>query len=188
MVLVIICTTVVDTRGQRYTILYGNRLCRNVWTSGENRSCGSNTVSSDVSQKETFSSNDLCEHFSKIAWNVTDTRIKLQAWTSCTVLYVYERICHSSGRRKELQIQLLTKYRAPWHVSAEHVMSVCTLVTINVFHVFHSFHFWTRNNLHCIHPCRHQHQFRLYLYAAIIGDNLIDPYMLPEHLNGHSCI
>lgn len=48
----------------------------------------------------------------------------------------------------------------------------------------HNNHFWTENNPHVIRANRHQHRFSVNVWAGIIGNHLIGPYLLPPRLTG----
>lgn len=51
---------------------------------------------------------------------------------------------------------------------------------------FHNTHQWAEENPHSLRQSRHQQQFSLNVWAAIIADHLIGPYFLPPRLNGLS--
>lgn len=46
-------------------------------------------------------------------------------------------------------------------------------------------HIWNENNPHVIALRRDQHQFVINIWAGIVGEQIIGPYLLPPHLNGH---
>lgn len=50
----------------------------------------------------------------------------------------------------------------------------------------HNNHYWAANNPSVIHPNSHQHRFSVNVWAGIIGNNLIGPYLLPSPLTGHA--
>lgn len=52
-----------------------------------------------------------------------------------------------------------------------------------VFNI-HNNHHWQRNNPHVIHPSRHQERFSLNVWAGIVGNHLIGPYLMPSPLRG----
>ena len=49
----------------------------------------------------------------------------------------------------------------------------------------HNNHNWDRINPHIIRPASHQHRFSVNVWAGIVHNNLIGPYMLPS-LTGHA--
>lgn len=49
---------------------------------------------------------------------------------------------------------------------------------------FHNKHIWSESNPHEICESKHQHQYSINVWAGIIGDSLIGPYILPNRLNG----
>lgn len=51
---------------------------------------------------------------------------------------------------------------------------------------FHNVHLWHEENPHAIIQSRHQHQFSINVWAGIIGDFLIGPFVLPGRLNGQN--
>ena len=52
-----------------------------------------------------------------------------------------------------------------------------------VFNI-HNSHHWQVNNPHVIYPHSHQHRFSVNVWAGIVSDNLIGPYLMPSPLNG----
>ena len=52
-----------------------------------------------------------------------------------------------------------------------------------VFNI-HNSHHWQVNNPHVIYPHSHQHRFSVNVWAGIVGDNLIGPYLMPSPLTG----
>lgn len=46
-------------------------------------------------------------------------------------------------------------------------------------------HIWDDENPHAIALRRDQHQFSVNVWAGIVGENIIGPYLLPPRLNGH---
>lgn len=50
----------------------------------------------------------------------------------------------------------------------------------------HNLHMWSDNNPHVTRQCRFQVRFAVNVWAGILGDNLIGPYILPERLNGRT--
>jgi len=50
----------------------------------------------------------------------------------------------------------------------------------------HNLHMWSGNNPHVTRQCRHQVRFAVNVWAGILGDHLIGPYILPERLNGRT--
>ena len=49
---------------------------------------------------------------------------------------------------------------------------------------YHNNHNWQQNNPHVIHPGSHQQRFNLNVWAGIVGDHLIGPYLMPSLLTG----
>lgn len=49
---------------------------------------------------------------------------------------------------------------------------------------FHNNHIWAEENPHEIAEGRHQQQFSVNVWAAIVGNHLIGPHFLPNRLNG----
>lgn len=49
---------------------------------------------------------------------------------------------------------------------------------------FHNTHVWADENPHSIMESRHQHKFSINVWAGIIGDFLIGPFLLPNRLTG----
>jgi hypothetical protein len=49
---------------------------------------------------------------------------------------------------------------------------------------FHNTHVWSDENPHVIEEFRDQHQFRINVWAGIVGDRIIGPYVLPNRLTG----
>jgi hypothetical protein len=45
---------------------------------------------------------------------------------------------------------------------------------------------WAEENPHAVVQSRHQQQFRINVWAGIIGDVLVDPHVLPQRLTGNS--
>ena len=45
---------------------------------------------------------------------------------------------------------------------------------------------WFAVNPHVIRQCEHQVTFSVNVWAGILGDHLIGPYILPERLNGRN--
>lgn len=45
-------------------------------------------------------------------------------------------------------------------------------------------HVWSHENPHAIVQFRHQHQFSVNVWAGIVGDCLVGPFVFPERLNG----
>ena len=52
-----------------------------------------------------------------------------------------------------------------------------------VFNI-HNSHNWVVNNPHVIYPHSHQHRFSVNVWAGIVGDNLIGPYLMPSPFTG----
>jgi len=50
----------------------------------------------------------------------------------------------------------------------------------------HNSHHWQVNNPHVIYPHSHQHRFSVNVWAGIVADNLIGPYLMPSPLTGES--
>lgn len=50
---------------------------------------------------------------------------------------------------------------------------------------FHNQHLWADENPQGIIQARHQQQFKINVWAGIVGDCLISPYDLPQHLIGN---
>ncbi|KAJ8869089.1 hypothetical protein PR048_030651 [Dryococelus australis] len=48
---------------------------------------------------------------------------------------------------------------------------------------FHNKHAWAQENSHTVEEAKHQHRFSINVWAGIIGDRLIGPYLLPNRLN-----
>jgi hypothetical protein len=51
---------------------------------------------------------------------------------------------------------------------------------------FHNSHVWADENPQTTFQSRHQHRFSINLWAGILGDGLISPYILPQRLTGCS--
>lgn len=51
---------------------------------------------------------------------------------------------------------------------------------------FHNTHAWADQNPHMIREQNFQHRFSINVWAGIVGDNLIGPYVLPARLNGET--
>lgn len=49
---------------------------------------------------------------------------------------------------------------------------------------YHNVHIWALENPHMIRESRHQEQFSVNIWAGIVGDTLIGPFILPRILNG----
>lgn len=47
-------------------------------------------------------------------------------------------------------------------------------------------HIWSEDNPHAIALRRDQHQFAINVWAGIVGEQIVGPYLLPPRLNGHS--
>ncbi|GBM94737.1 hypothetical protein AVEN_45887-1 [Araneus ventricosus] len=50
----------------------------------------------------------------------------------------------------------------------------------------HNSHVWSQVNPHAIRPQKHQERWSLNVWAGILGDRLLGPYLLPERLSGQS--
>jgi hypothetical protein len=50
---------------------------------------------------------------------------------------------------------------------------------------FHYSHEWRRNNPHIIHEHGHQHRYSANVWAGIVLNQIIGPYILPERLTGN---
>ncbi|GBL73684.1 hypothetical protein AVEN_230680-1 [Araneus ventricosus] len=50
----------------------------------------------------------------------------------------------------------------------------------------HNSHMWSQVNPHAIRPQKHQERWSLNVWAGILGDRLLGPYLLPERLSGQS--
>ena len=50
----------------------------------------------------------------------------------------------------------------------------------------HNSHMWSESNPHAIRPQRHQVRWSVNVWAGILGNRMIGPYLLPERLTGHS--
>lgn len=48
----------------------------------------------------------------------------------------------------------------------------------------HNMHSWQEENPHEVHRFRYQHRFSVNVWAGIVGDSLIGPYLMPSPLNG----
>ena len=48
----------------------------------------------------------------------------------------------------------------------------------------HNLHLWKRSNPHAPRPCHFQHEIRVNVWAGILGDHVIGPYIFPEKLTG----
>ena len=51
---------------------------------------------------------------------------------------------------------------------------------------FHNTHVWAYENPHATVESRHQQRFSLNVWAGLVGDHLIGPYVLPNRLNGQA--
>lgn len=51
---------------------------------------------------------------------------------------------------------------------------------------FHNEHFWADGNPHIIHQSRHQQQFSINVWAGIIENYLVGPFILPRRLDGQA--
>ena len=49
---------------------------------------------------------------------------------------------------------------------------------------FHNLHLWAQDNPHAIRRHFYQHQFSVNVWAGIVDDQLIGPFILPNRLNG----
>ena len=49
---------------------------------------------------------------------------------------------------------------------------------------YHNIHVWHIENPHEIRQSNHQQQFSLNVWAGIVGDCLIGPFIFPQNLNG----
>ena len=49
----------------------------------------------------------------------------------------------------------------------------------------HNFHIWQRQNPHAIHQNKHQYRFSVNVWAGIVHNQLIGPYILPSPLTGN---
>lgn len=59
----------------------------------------------------------------------------------------------------------------------------CTFTREGTFNT-HNAHVWADVNPHATYPHAHQRRFSINVWAGILGDHLIGPYLLPERLNG----
>jgi hypothetical protein len=50
----------------------------------------------------------------------------------------------------------------------------------------HNLHLWSAVNPHVTRQCKHQVRFSVNVWAGILGDHLIGPYILPDRLNGRN--
>lgn len=48
----------------------------------------------------------------------------------------------------------------------------------------HNYHWWNEVNPHVIREGHHQHRWKINVWAGIIGDRIIGPYLLPQILDG----
>ena len=48
----------------------------------------------------------------------------------------------------------------------------------------HNMHSWQEENPHEVHRFRYQHRFSINVWAGIVGDSLIGPYLMPSTLTG----
>lgn len=60
------------------------------------------------------------------------------------------------------------------------------LFTRSGFFNNHNYHVWHEENPHAMHVTRHQQRFHLNIWAGIVGDHLIGPFVLPPRLNGNN--
>lgn len=58
--------------------------------------------------------------------------------------------------------------------------------TRNGINNLHNRHLYAEENPHGIIEARHQRKFSLNVWGGIVGDQLIGPFFLPPHLNGHN--
>ena len=54
-----------------------------------------------------------------------------------------------------------------------------------VFNI-HNSHHWTTENPHVMHPHGYQHRFSVNVWAGIVGNTLVGPYLMPSPFTGHS--
>jgi hypothetical protein len=47
----------------------------------------------------------------------------------------------------------------------------------------HNNHIWATENPFAVHPRAHQHRFGINLWAGVIDNNLVGPFMLPARVN-----
>ncbi|GBM05154.1 hypothetical protein AVEN_197716-1 [Araneus ventricosus] len=59
----------------------------------------------------------------------------------------------------------------------------CTFTREGAFNT-HNQHVWADVNAHATYSHAHQRRFSINVWAGIIGDHLLGPYLLPERLNG----
>jgi len=52
----------------------------------------------------------------------------------------------------------------------------------------HNTHSWQQENPHEVHRFRYQHRFSINVWAGIVGDFLIGPYLMPSPLNGQQYV
>lgn len=50
----------------------------------------------------------------------------------------------------------------------------------------HNSHIWSVENPHAMHPHGNQYRFSVNVWAGIVGNHLVGPYLMPTPLNGHS--
>lgn len=50
----------------------------------------------------------------------------------------------------------------------------------------HNFHMWQNENPHIVRQSNYQHRFSVNVWAGIISNNLVGPYVLPERVTGES--
>jgi len=58
------------------------------------------------------------------------------------------------------------------------------LFTRNGYFNSHNYHVWHEENPHATHVTGHQQRFHLNIWAGIVADQLIGPFVLPPRLNG----
>lgn len=48
----------------------------------------------------------------------------------------------------------------------------------------HNFHMWQKEDPHVVHQSNYQHRYSVNVWAGIVGNNLVGPYVLPQRLTG----
>jgi hypothetical protein len=50
----------------------------------------------------------------------------------------------------------------------------------------HNNHIWATENPFAVHPRAHQHRFGINMWAGVIDNNLVGPFMLPARVNAEN--
>lgn len=106
------------------------------------------------------------------------------------LLYPYhiQRVQALSENDRPLRVTFCTWFRqrlaADVNFTAKVLFSDECCFTRNGIMNFHNAHNWADANPHVLRQHQYQHRFSVNVWAGILGDTLLGPYVLPERLNG----